>query len=521
MAGKTTIVDIYDIKNYKKCRKKKYNVWACAPLPGTCVLNRIEQAGACKKLRRDYFTLDSLRTLEAKNPALAEQIRTNGHMVDAHNRFVISGTMGEMTVIDAGSLAQNYTFDTGEAIDNTSLHKRGKEVNGVFEMDWCLLEAKVKQNVSQYACFVPVKQQFQIKTAWGAVISGNSPDVKHGKGDFIVCSVGPDGKPNLQDMQIVNGLIFWSTYNNQNWTQCLAPQVGKDGKEVVSVKPTCKLINDKSRAILKKVNKEPVADKKPIEAQADKPTAPVQKPMTTQADKPTAPVQKQNALEKLVDKKPVATQVDKPIAPVEKPVEKNSTVKDEVIRRPLFKITGRYLYNGKPFGWHLACSDKSRSGRYTDEQVAFLVGRRDVVNCAGIGIDSYTEEAGVKKANGIYFKDKEGNKLNVATYTLGQVASQQTEESKVKEDTRAIIIGVCKNGKVTTGYIVKNSAGIEKYFDKSVIIAQAKAGNIKNAKVSTYNGKDMLRAVDGQPAIGSLPLMDEQGNVIGTQSDKK
>ena len=49
----------------------------------------------------------------------------------------------------------------------------------------------------------------------------NDTMTKHGKGDFIVCSSLPNGKPNLSDKYVVNGEIFATTYNNTGFADCL------------------------------------------------------------------------------------------------------------------------------------------------------------------------------------------------------------------------------------------------------------------------------------------------------------
>ena len=81
-------------------------------------------------------------------------------------------------------------------------------------IDWHLLETKPSQ-VSYMAQFVPKANKFQLQTAYG-VIDVNSDKVKvHGKGDFIVCPMLPNNKPDLAKRYVVFGDIFSRTYNNQ------------------------------------------------------------------------------------------------------------------------------------------------------------------------------------------------------------------------------------------------------------------------------------------------------------------
>lgn len=64
------------------------------------------------------------------------------------------------------------------------------------------------------ACFVPKNQQGQINTFRG-IQRINQPGIPHGKGDFVVCTMLPNGTPNLGERWVVNGEIFCTTFNNQ------------------------------------------------------------------------------------------------------------------------------------------------------------------------------------------------------------------------------------------------------------------------------------------------------------------
>ena len=52
-----------------------------------------------------------------------------------------------------------------------------------------------------------------METAWGDVLTANRPEVPHGEGDYLVCTVGEDGQPNLADVWVVNGAVFPNTYD--------------------------------------------------------------------------------------------------------------------------------------------------------------------------------------------------------------------------------------------------------------------------------------------------------------------
>lgn len=211
-------VNIDDKSKYKRCQKKKYKVWVCMPPIGTCVINKLEQPEVVQQLKgKTYFTVLEMKNIRENNSSLYDYLSTHAYIVDEKKRYVLSGTQGELWVIDPYKLQKTYIFATGEEISISSLQKR---MNSNKCIDWQLLETKVENNYN-YACFVPKKQKLTIQTAWGSTLVGNAPCLKHGKGDFVVCSDGGNGQPNLNDRWIVNGLIFRDTYDNRGWTDKL------------------------------------------------------------------------------------------------------------------------------------------------------------------------------------------------------------------------------------------------------------------------------------------------------------
>lgn len=71
-------------------------------------------------------------------------------------------------------------------------------------------------STGNFACFVPAGIKVSVNTAWGDVLHVNRDGVPHGDGDYLVCAVGKDGKPDLSDVWVVNGKIFPSTYDMTN-----------------------------------------------------------------------------------------------------------------------------------------------------------------------------------------------------------------------------------------------------------------------------------------------------------------
>ena len=122
-----------------------------------------------------------------------------------------------MTSID--KVANTYMFITDGSTMAITPQTLAMRANGDI-LDWTRIRTK-PNNATTMACFVPKTQKGQIQTSWGTVRNLNGVGVSHGKGDFIVCSMLPNGKPNLSSRWVVNGEIFADTYVNQGWTDCL------------------------------------------------------------------------------------------------------------------------------------------------------------------------------------------------------------------------------------------------------------------------------------------------------------
>lgn len=163
--------------NWKRTHKKSYEVYVCRPLPGAQCINRLEGT--------HYVT-------------------------DQNKQFIISGTVGETWVIDMNKLAKTYIFADGTPITDATLSKKCYS-NG--QMDWEKLITRADRNTN-WAMLIPKSiQNFPVQTSWGDTLLANRPGIGHGFGDFLVCADNGCGQPNLNDVWVVNGEVFPTTYD--------------------------------------------------------------------------------------------------------------------------------------------------------------------------------------------------------------------------------------------------------------------------------------------------------------------
>lgn len=211
-----------DNTKLKKCKKKIYEIWMCRPPLGTCVINKLEQAAVVQQCKgRTYFTASEMTQFKTSNPSMYNFLCKNADITNEKRPFVLCGTMGEMWAVNANSLARTYIFASDDSeITSESLQKRAGTSKGI--LDWTKVKTRA-DSAECYAQFIPLPKTGQVQTAWGSILTVNDPRVKvHGKGDFILYEMLPNGQPNNKDKRVVNGAVFKNTYNNIGWTDCLS-----------------------------------------------------------------------------------------------------------------------------------------------------------------------------------------------------------------------------------------------------------------------------------------------------------
>lgn len=145
--------------------KRVYPVHCSCPARGTVVHNYLEGA--------DYVT-------------------------DDDNPFVITGTRQEQWTISRDHLLKTYQLTESE-VESIGPTPR-------------LIFTREGRPVRYWANLVPSEVgPFEVRTKGGYVLVGNRLGVRHGWGDFIIAS-DDNGKPSETDRWVVNGLVFFDTY---------------------------------------------------------------------------------------------------------------------------------------------------------------------------------------------------------------------------------------------------------------------------------------------------------------------
>ncbi len=92
-------------------------------------------------------------------------------------------------------------------------------------------------------------------------------------------------------------------------------------------------------------------------------------------------------------------------------------------RRIEYAIVGRYMDDKEVVAYALQSIEASKSGRYTREQVAYLVGRGQVTNCEG----QIYKDAGYSILNrgiGLVWKELDEIPFEPKNFYLSRIATQ-------------------------------------------------------------------------------------------------
>ena len=122
---------------------------------------------------------------------------------DDGKTVVLKGTRDEIWTSPLPQVIARYTKP-----DGSKLRKRDFAIKDVY-IDIVTIPTKD----AYYAMHVPKDLSVTVETAQGDILHTNLPNAQHGEGDYLVCTIGEDGGPNLSDVWVLNGLIFPDCYD--------------------------------------------------------------------------------------------------------------------------------------------------------------------------------------------------------------------------------------------------------------------------------------------------------------------
>lgn len=126
-------------------------------------------------------------------------------VADDSETVILKGVAGEMWTSPLSRVQSTYTKPDGSIVSLADFEEKDAFIDLVA----------VPSPGSNYAMHVPLDVSVTVETG-GSILHANLPGAPHGKGDYLVCRVGADGKPDLSDVWVLNGEIFPANYDMEN-----------------------------------------------------------------------------------------------------------------------------------------------------------------------------------------------------------------------------------------------------------------------------------------------------------------
>ena len=120
---------------------------------------------------------------------------------------ILKGKLGEMWTSKLSKVISTYKKPDGNALSEADFAEKDT---------WIEIITKPVPD-AYFAMHVPLNISVTVETAGGNVLHTNLSNAPHGDGDFLVCRVGEDGKPDLSDIWILNGAVFPEYYDTSRY----------------------------------------------------------------------------------------------------------------------------------------------------------------------------------------------------------------------------------------------------------------------------------------------------------------
>ena len=171
-------------------------------------------------------------------------------------------------------------------------------------------------------------------------------------------------------------------------------------------------------------------------------------------------------------------------------------------KRTMYQIVGRYMDGKAVTAYHLQSLETGKAGKYTREQVAYLVGRDQVTNAEA---QIYQDKL-LLRGKGMSLDDlpvQQENGTLSRTENIGKVRKGVTGGDAM---TQVLLVGSVKAGTRTLGYVIQNAGGGKSVIKRDELIEMARTGRVGIARVQQYNGKYILKGVNCD--LSKLPVID-------------
>jgi hypothetical protein len=125
---------------------------------------------------------------------------------DDGETVVLKGSRDEIWTSPLSQVLERYTLPDGNRLCKEDFASKDAFIDIVT----------IPTRDTYYAMHVPKDITVVVETAQGDVLHTNLPNSTHGEGDYLICTIGEDGNPNLSDVWVLNGSIFPECYDTSH-----------------------------------------------------------------------------------------------------------------------------------------------------------------------------------------------------------------------------------------------------------------------------------------------------------------
>ena len=143
----------------------------------------------------------------SKEPSFHNELEVADYTVTNDGETVIlKGSSDEMWASKLPKVISTYTKPDGSEISEVDFAEKDVWIDIITH----------PEPDAYYAMHVPLNISVSVETAWGDILHTNLPNAPHGEGDYLVCRTGADGKPDLSDIWVLNGVVFPEYYDTNS-----------------------------------------------------------------------------------------------------------------------------------------------------------------------------------------------------------------------------------------------------------------------------------------------------------------
>lgn len=188
-------------QEWRKCKRKQYNIFACRVPEGYIFANCLEQPESYNMIRK-VFGKDFVHTSKFDdNTQLVDFLKAHGFYRSDGTRIVLKGTKGELWDVKPEKFVSSYCSTSGESISN------------MREGEWIEVSRAAESTASAVGIQLPASIVGIYQTSWTTLTVNNPNSLGHGKGDILVAPLLPNGQLDYARISPTNNEVFSMTYD--------------------------------------------------------------------------------------------------------------------------------------------------------------------------------------------------------------------------------------------------------------------------------------------------------------------